>query len=427
MALTAQQSLSITLEQVARHIPFLVEEDNTLDKLIQDNGRAEMVSNRAYRIPFETALPGSFAAVNLDSASAAFPAGGSSEWQYGSLSPVAACVPIEWTKLAELVDKEPVAVVNAVDHQLAKAIKRLKQARDMNLCAGDGTGKLATVTAVNGSTLTLDNTTYGARLLVKNQFIQVFNGSALRPSGNSYGDSAKITGITKQLGGSQTITLDTVPAGTSAGDVIRVDGVANGGPVFIDGIESYMSNSGTGTTLGQDRSVATWLKANGVTAGGAQVTLPLLRLPINQIKQSLGEQAVKPGSLAIHTHDAQIAAYEELGEQLQTIPLSGGEAGNLDLLFRGKKSVDGHGIVPNIHASVQRWDYLLIKAWGKVQHGKPPFWFTQDGIKVFPVYGSNGSPTAAARSFLVDTTNYYVDNFPAQASIYDAKVPAGYN
>lgn len=426
MGLTAAASLSITLEQVQEDIPALFESDNTLDRMIQDNGRAEMVSNRAYRIPFETALPGAYAAVNLDSASTPFPAGGASEWQNGSLSPVAACVPIEWTKLAELVAKGPVAVTNAVDHQLSKAIVSLKQARDMQLCAGDGTGFLATVTAVNGSVVTLDNTTYGARLIRKNQVVQVFNGSALRPSGNSYGNSCTVTAITKQLGGAQTITLDTVPAGTAAGDVIVVDGVANGGPVFINGILSYMSNAGTGYTLGQNRAIANWLISNGVSAGGAQVTLPLLRLPINQIKQALGEDAVKPGSLAIHTHEAQVASYEELGEQLQMIPLSGGQAGDLDLLFRGKKSVDGHPIVPNIHAHIQRWDYMLIKAWGKVQYGKPPFWFTQDGIKVFPIYGTNGSPTAGARSFLVDTTNYYVDNFPGQAFISQAKQPNGY-
>lgn len=426
MGITAASTLAVQLEQVQEDIPFLVEADNTLDKLIQDNGRAEMVSQRAYRIPFETALPGSYAMVNLDSATVPFPAGGGSEYQNGSLSPVVAMVPIEWTKLAQLVDKGPTAVANVVDLQLAKAMKRLKQARDMMLSSGDGTGTLATVVSVAGSVVTLDNTSFGARLLVKNQFIQVFNGNALRPSGNTYGNSAQVLQVNNKLGGAQTITLDTVPAGTVAGDTIKVDGVANGAPVSINGILSYMSNAQTGITLGQDRSIANWVVSNGVTANGAQITQPLLRLPINQIKQSLGEDAVKPGSLVIHTHNAQVAAYEELGEQLVTIPLSGGQADGLDLLFRGKKSIDGHAIVPNIHAHVQRWDYMLIKSWGKVQYGKPPFWFDQDGVKVFPVMGANGSPTAAARSFLVDTTNYYVDNFPAQAFVAAAKTPAGY-
>jgi hypothetical protein len=426
MALTAAQTLSITLEQVQEDIPLLVESDNTLDRLIQDNGRAQMDSNRAYRIPFETALPGSVAAINLDSSTVALPAGGASEWQNGSLTPVSYAVPIEWTKLAELVTKGPLAITNAVDHQLAQAIRRLKQFRDMMLCSGDGTGVVATITAVAGNVLTLDDTSYGSRLLTKNQFVQIFNGLNLLPSGNGYGNSVQITSIANKLGAAQMITVDTVPAGTAAGNTVVVDGVSSGAPVFLHGIESYLTNATEGYTLGQNRANAPWLLANGVDAGGAQMTLPMLRLPINQIKQSLGEDAVKPGSLVIHTHEAQVAAYEELGEQLTMIPLAGGEAGNLDLLFRGKKTVDGHPIVPNIHAHIGRWDYMVIKAWGKVQYGKPPFWFTQDGIKVFPIYGSNGSPTAGARSFLIDTTDYYCDNFPAQGSIYDCKAPVGY-
>jgi hypothetical protein len=427
MALTGQALLAVTLEQVQEDIQKAYESDNSLDRLIQDNGRAEMVSNRAYRIPFETALPAAYGKINLDSSSTPFPAGGASQWQYGSLSPIAACAPIEWTKLSELVGKEPVAVVDAVQVQAARVLDRLKQARDMQLCAGDGTGYLGTVTAVAGNTLTLDNTSFGARNILVNQVVQVFNGNVLRPSGNSYGNSVTVTAVNNRLGSTQTITLDTVPAGTQAGDVILVDGVENGGPIFINGILSYLSNSQTGYTLGQNRAVSPWLIANGTSAAGAQVTLPLLRLPINQIKQALGENAVRPGSLVIHTHPAQVAAYEELGEQLQMIPLNGGQAGNLDLLFRGKKSIDGHPIVENIHAHIQRWDYMLIRAWGKVRYGKPPFWFTQPGMgNVFPIYGSNGSPTAGARSFLVDTTNYYVDNFLGQASIYQTKQPAGY-
>ena len=423
-AMTAQAAIAVAIQKVQEHIPLLVEKSNTLDKLIQDNGRAEQVSNISFRIPFETALPGSYSMVNLDSSTVALPAGGSSEYLQGTITPIATCVPIEWTKLAELVDKPPTAVMNVVSKQMGRAMDRLKQARDMNLCSGDGTGKLATVTAINGTTLTLDSSNYGARLIVKNQYIQVFTGTALRPSGNSYGSSAQVTQVYKQLGQAQTITLDTLPAGTSVGDFIMVDGVANGGPVFIHGIQSYLSNSQTGMTLNTNRATNNWLLSNGYDATGGQVTLPLLRLMLDQIVNALGEDAVS--NLVIHTSDGQVSQYEQLGEQFGMIPFEGGKAGDLDPMFRGKKSVDGHPIIKNIHANGSRWDALSIKNWGKCKWGNPPFWFNQDGQTVFPIIGSNGSPTAGARSFLVDAMDYYVDNFQAQSSLYNTAPPTGY-
>jgi hypothetical protein len=425
-ALSAQAAIAIAIQQVSDTVPLLVERSNQLDQLIQDNGRAEQVSNISFRIPFESALPGSYGMVNLDSSTVGLPAGGSSEFVQGTITPIAGCVPIEWTKLAELVDKPPTAVKSAVTGQMGRAMDRMKVARDINLCTGDGTGKLATITAVNGTTLTLDSTSYGTRTLVKNQYVQIFNGTVLRPSGNAYGNSVQVTKLYKQLGQANTVTLDTLPAGTAVGDFIMVDGVANGGPVFVHGIESYMSNSQTGLTLNTDRSVNNWLQANGYDATGGQVTLPLLRLMLDQIKNALGENAVTAGGLVIHTSQGQVAQYEQLGEQFGMIPFEDGKANNLDPMFKGKKSVDGHPVIANIHANNSRWDALSIKNWGKVKWGQGTFWFNQDGQTVFPVIASNGSPTTSARSFLIDTGDYYVDNFQAQSSLYNTAPAQGY-
>jgi hypothetical protein len=425
-ALSATSAIALAIQQVADTVPLVVEKSNKLDMLIQDNGRAEQVSNISFRIPFETALPGSYGMVNLDANTVGLPAGGSSEFLQGTTTPIASCVPIEWTKLAELVDKPPTAVMSAVSKQMGRAMERLKQARDMNLSSGDGTGKLATITAINGNTFTLDDSNYGARLMVKNQVIQVFNGTALVPSTNAYSTSITITGIYKQIGSPNTITVDQVPAGTAVGNFLMIDGVANGGPVFVHGIQSFMSNSQTGTTLNTNRATNSFLIANGYDATGGQVTLPLLRLMLDQIINALGEEAVTAGNLVIHTSQGQVAQYEQLGEVFGMIPFENGKAGDLDPMFRGKKSVDGHPCMVNIHANNSRWDALSIKAWGKVKWGTGTFWFNQDGQTVFPVMATNGSPTAGARSFLIDTNDYYVDNFQGQSSLYNTAPATGY-
>lgn len=417
--MTAQNAIAVAIQQVASTLPLMVEKSNQLDMVIQDNGRAEKVSNISFRIPFETALPGSYAAVNLDSVSAALPSGGSSEFLQGTITPIADCVPIQWTKLVELIDKEPTAVTSIVPKQMQRALDVLKMRRDMNLCSGDGTGKIGTITAINGNVLTLDSTSYGSRLCAKNQLVQVFNGTALRPSGNAYGNQVTITTVYKQLGQANTITVDTIPAGTAVGDFIMIDGVTNGGPVFKHGILSYMSNSQTGLTLNTNRAGNSHLWANGYDATGGQVTLPLLRIMLDQIVNALGEDAVTPGSLVINTSQGQVAQYEQLGEVFGMIPFENGKAGDLDPMFRGKKSVNGHPIMANIHAHNSRWDALKVSCWGKVKWGNPPFWYSADGTTVFPVMASNGNPTTGLQSFLIDAMDYYVDNFVAQSSLYN--------
>ena len=426
MALSAQSAIALAIQQVADQVPLLVEQSNELDQLIQDNGRAEQVSNISFRIPFQTALPGAYGMVNLDSSTVGLPAGGASQFAQGTTTPIATCVPIEWTKLAELVDKPPTAVMSAVSKEMGNGMIRLKQARDMNLCSGDGTGKLATITGINGNTLTLDSSSYGARLMVMGQRVQVFNNTALRPSGNSYGNSVTIQQVYTQLGQANTVTMDTIPAGTSVGDFLMVDGVADGAPVFIHGILSYLSNTQTGYTLNTNRATNNWLLSNGYDATGGQVTLPLLRLMLDQIRNALGDGAVEQGKLVVHTSQGQVAQYEQIGEQFGMIPFTDGQAGNLDPMFRGKKSVDGHPVKVNIHAHNSRWDALSIKAWGKVKWGQGTFWFNQDGQTVFPVIATNGSPTTAARSFLIDTNDYYVDNFRGQSSLYNTAPATGY-
>jgi hypothetical protein len=367
----------------------------------------------------ETAIPGSFSKVDLDSSTVGFPVGGASEWMQGTITPIAVCTAIEWTKLAELAAQGDVAVVNTVSKQLARATDTLKRGRDQSLQT-DGTGKLATVTAIDNVNrlITLNNTGFGARLINKNQTVGIFNGNAKR-------GSSSVLAVNNQLGGTQSIKVDAMN-GCQVGDFIRVDGVEDGGPVFLNGIPVFHQTGKVGTTLNIDRSldVNNFIIANGVDAGGGQVTQPVLKVPFNQIRQALGDEGMK--QLVIHTSPAQVSAYEEMGWLLQTYPLNSGKASDLDLFFTGKKTIEGRPIVENIHADNSRWDYMNISAWGKVKWGNPPFWFTQEGRRVFEIYAANGSPTAGARSFLIDCLQYYVDNMKSISSVTNCKIPANY-
>jgi hypothetical protein len=82
--------------------------------------------------------------------------------------------------------------------------------------------------------------------------------------------------------------------------------------------------------------------------------------------------------------------------------------------------------VMNIHAHMQRIDYLNRDCGGKIRWGDAPFWFNDQGRTIFQQIGTNGQITATASSFMVDTVQYFVDNPKAQAYISGLVAPAGY-
>lgn len=416
-------AIAVAIESVFDDPQLLVEQDSVLDGLIAEGGRAEMVSAHTYRLTFQDSVPGAVSAIALDNPAVNFPTPASSTWQQGTMAPVSWSVPVGWTKLAEIAGKPNQTVVNIVAKQLTDAINQVKKLRDIFICAGDGTGFMGNITAVDGTNkiLTLNNNDFGARLLSKGQTIDVYNGTTLR-------GSCTILSVSDALGAAQTVTIDTVPASTASGDIVRVTGLASGSPSFVYGIPYWMSNATSGITVGIDRSVAAnnFIIANGINAAGSQVTPPLFRLALDQIKQSLGVMAVKSSDLKCHVHPAQKAAYEQLAGAMMTIPREDGKARGYDLMFQDNPTVNGIEVIENIHAHIQRWDFLNVKCWGKIKWGNPPFWFTSEGRRVFQQVGTNGQITSGAASFMVDTVNYYVDNPKAMTSIYNAKQPVGY-
>ena len=78
-----------------------------------------------------------------------------------------------------------------------------------------------------------------------------------------------------------------------------VAGVAATTPVFWYGIPYFHNTSTTGTYLGINRT-QNYVVANGVAAGGAPLSLPMIRASISRVEQSLGSDALK--SQVWHAH-----------------------------------------------------------------------------------------------------------------------------
>lgn len=416
-AINAAAIAAIQLENVQEMVPELFNDETTLDGMISDNGRAQRVGSTAYRIPMKYARPGDYKMGDLDGGT--LPTGGGSKWDKGTVSPVVVMLPVGWTKLVELIGQkaDKVAITNVVNETLADAADQMKKIRDIALNT-DGTGKIGVVSAVDttNNIITMDGG-FGARLVQPDQTVGIWNGTALR------GTFANVDRVFNTLGGTQSFHYAGADvAGAADNDIVRVNGLTDGAPSYVFGLPYFINNSTTGTLLGITKANAPYVVSNAYDLGGAQISLPALRLLINQVSSRLGKKGLK--DQFFHTHPSQVAAYEELGFERQEVE-SNGSFGPLDLMFENFK-VAGYKVMSNNNADQTRWDFVSPKSFGKVQYADGPFWYETAGGKIYPIYDtSTGAPTTSFGATLISATQYFCDNMLANGCITTAKVPSG--
>src|SRR5205809_611593 len=91
------------------------------------------------------------------------------------------------------------------------------------------------------------------------------------------------------IASTQTITVDALPAGTVATDVLVHDGLSGAQPVSLFGIKYHQNNATTGTWLNQNRATyPVQLATPRVNAGNAALTPSNVRLAINKVRKALG-------------------------------------------------------------------------------------------------------------------------------------------
>ncbi len=412
MALQNAQVVALQLEKVRPKLPVLYERDDTFFSLIQKR-EVDRVSTRTARIPLQVQPGGSFGYASFDGGDLG--RGSGTAYDFAQITPVGIRMAVEITKLVEYAtDASDKAIENAAKRNVADAMKQFRHDLDASLQTA-GNGVFATVSGVAGSVINLNDAPFGARLLRENMNVQVYDATITTNRGE-----CTIAAVNKGLGAAQSITVDAVPAGTIATDVLVVDGVSGASPTFIYGIPYHHNTSTSGTWMGISRANP-YAVANGVNANSAALTLPPIRLAFNQIRQSLGLDSL--GSLVWHGHPAQVAAYEELGFVISEIE-KGGANQDLDLLFKNK-TMGGVKIKENIHADTTRLDLVNLETWGRVEW-LPIDFYEIGGSTVFPVYGASGGLAASYLFYLVTGVQFFVDNPRAISSVTNLALPSGY-
>ena len=291
---------------------------------------------------------------------------------------------------------------------------------------GDGTGILATVTTPNSATgpagPSFSNIVVNiANTFFDNQIVQVFPsvGGASRGSFQiSYVD-----GVINTIYSSQAL-----PPGTTANDLLVVNGAPGTAGGSVMGIRAYQVNGNAGTLNGLARSSFPGrLSTPTVNLNGAAMTQAIGRLITAKIALALGVESPALEDLVWYCNVDQAAALENLAIQVAVVNQQE---------VRGKNSEDmmkkltpstfvGYDIIKSVHALPGRIDALCLKYWG-IGELKSSDLYDVNGQTIFPIIGGSGGLAAATVFYFVTSFNIFNSNVRAGAYVSNAQIPTGY-
>lgn len=415
MALSNTDVVGLQLIKTRDKLPLLFERGSMfLDKMMKRP--AEKVSSLSMRVPLKVQPGGNVG--SFDPNGGDMGRGSGTLINYATVTPVWVKTAIEITSQADwATDSKEKAIENAVKMNIADAMPQFRTDLDCYMQTA-GNGVMGTVSSVSGSTITLSDTPFGARLFREQMTVQVYDSTLATNRG-----SMAITQVNKELGATQSIVVDAVPGGTTGTDVIVVGGVSGASPTWFFGIPYFHNTSSSGTNLGLSRSLF-YMRANGVDVSSSAISVGAGQLAVDQIRQALGDDSM--GKLFWHTHPAQQAAIQNLKLQVtQYIKQSGNGRDDVDLAFNLEAPFCGIKVMSNIHADVTRMDAINLETWGKAET-KALDYFEIDGQRVFEIRGASGGVAAAMIFYLCWGAQTFVDNCRAITSITSLSTPVGY-
>lgn len=406
--------LALQLEKVRDKLPLLYEVEDVFFSKVQKK-EVMRVSTRNARIPLQVKPGGAMRFVSFDAGDLG--RGSGTQYNFAEITPLGLAFAVEISKMVEYAtDSNEKAIENAAQKEVTNAMRQFR--RDLNAqLQTAGNGVIGTIaTSPGGNAFTLSNTPFGARLVRENQPVAVYDSTLA----TNRGETTVLTRV-QGLGLTQSITTSSTPGGTTPTDVLVTAGLTGASPVGLYGIAYHHNTSTSGTWMGISRSNP-YVVANGVNAGGAQVSLPPFRLALNQIKNRLGLSKI--GNMVWHVNLATTAGHEELGIAISEIHKGPADSDNLDLLFK-KQQIGGYELMEDIHADPTRADLVNFETWGRVEW-IPIDYFRIGNATVFPLYGASGGVTAAYIFYLVTGTQYFVDNPAAIGGCSNFGLPSGY-
>lgn len=407
-------AVALQLEKVRDKLELLYQTDDTLWKLIEDKTDTLDVSGRSTRIPMEILAGGKFIQGN--------PGGGDTGLGSGIQNAVGVLTPVYFYQSHVLTQESMVTTDSgekAIESYFKQNMTRSMQqffANMESLLNTDGSGTLDTVVSTATNKIVVNNA---------NQFYD--NQDIIVVAGPSIGGSVRGTVTILSVAANENALYLTgaVPGGTTAGDLLLVNGSANAAASSLLGIEYFDVASTTGNVLGLNRSdFPGKLSTPHVDGGGSALTILKARRMLNAIRTALGVNMADSQKVVFHMNLDQETAWENLGVIVtQNIyqQIKGDESEDM-LKKSPPKSFAGRPLIASIHAKPGRIDGLALANWGKVQSLKPSL-YNVGGQNLFTLYGASGS-VATALTWVVNAgVNVYCANVRANTFCDNLTLP----
>lgn len=408
------QTLALQQEKVRPNLSLMYQQDDTLWSKIKKSD-LEVVSSRPTRVPMELLAGGKFRVANPDGGDLGTGSGVVTD--FGTLVPVYFFQATQYTKAAEINTNSD---EKAIEKYAKLTMTRAMEQFGVNMEAavqGDGSNTLDTVVSVSTSVLTVNN----ANQFSDNQDIDVW--SALSGTFRGTATILSVDANNKQLN-----LTATAPAGTTAGDLLLVNGstgVANSG---LLGVKAYQFNGNTGSVMGLGRSSYPGkLSTPTVNLSNQALTPAVARRGIAQMQVAMGIDSPDKKELIFHMGLDMLAAWENVGIAVTTViqnQLSGGNS--QDMLKKSPpKNFAGRPIVASLHATPGRIDGLCLSNWFRVEN-QPIDYFEIGGQTLFPAYGASGGIAASTLFYLWTGVNVGNENVREGVYFQNIAIPTGY-
>jgi hypothetical protein len=446
---TSSQIVATTFERVNDKLPeYLVSKESRFMQMFKkSNPKHQVVSSwgagtvgsggvQAFRVPVLLAKGGDYQAFNLDGGDLG--TGSMMDTAFMTLGYYATNIAYQVPMLAAFATKTSAqAIRNVLQVSIEQAIGEMSVYNEIGVFQ-DGTGILATATAVSGTgagpiTYTLETAQFTfIRLRSMQTLVDVVtSGNVVKAS------SWRITNI-NQTANQVTIApsgFGTASYTSAATDQLVMPGMAPVGNTitagsFRNGIYTFNTTNTSGSLLGLPYATASELACPQVNAAGGFYTPSVAFSGKSQLVQRRDDTAIM-GMVGV-SHMAQRASYYLQGVTIANVFLHPGEAlKSSDLAGQGTDYPDTYEVADITHyvsryANKSRVDWINPKNFGWVQLSDIAFITTPEGQRTFIGHSTTtGNPTAGYQFYAHNTQNLYSCDPGCSNVIYSLAIPFG--
>ncbi len=439
----SSQTTATMLEQVRpRLAEFLVKAESKFSKLFKKAAEKHRVSAwtagsgavSAWRIPVLLSKGGDYQAINLDGGDAG--TGSLMSTLFMTIGYFASDIAFNVPMLAAMATKtQQQAMTNALQFSIGQAIIETALYNEIGLFT-DGTGILATATAVTGAGTASTNVTYTLETAAFT-FIRLRGYNALVDVTDS-GNVIRAVGLrVKSINFSaNTVTLLVGTTGytPAATDNIVFPGM---GPITSTtissgswryGLYTYNTTTTTGSLLGLAYSSAYELACPAVNASSGFLTPSLLLAGKSQLIQRRDDEAFA-GTIGV-CHMAQRASWYLEGVTISNWFRNKSDS-MIDIVPKGTNYGDTFEACEVEHhvsryANKSRVDWFNPKNFGKVMLDDIGFIQTPEGQRIFMGHNTTtGNPALGFQFYVHCTDNVYSVDPGASCVFYSLAIPSG--